>query len=70
MCPLGVFPDMYYFKVTVRDPFPFLLLFIVIDSYHHVLILIPCCYSVMVPPYCFSCNCGPMNSYCMLYLMC
>lgn len=71
MCPLGVFSDMYYFKVSFRNPLPFFLLFIVIDPYHHALIhiFVPCCYSVMVPPHCFSHNCGFMNSYCMLYLM-
>lgn len=67
VCPLAVFSDMYYFKVSFRDPLPFLFLFIVIDLYHHVLThtFILCCYSVMVPPYCFSRDCGPMSSYCM-----
>lgn len=68
-CPLGVFSDMYYFKVSFGNPLLFVLLFIVIDSYHHALIyiFIPCCYSVMAAPHCFSHNCSFMNSYYMLY---
>lgn len=65
--PLRVFSDMCYFKVSFGNPLPFVLLFIVIDLYHHALIHIfmPCCYSVMVAP-----HCSFMNSYYMLYLMC